>query len=869
MIPRLLSFICFAIVIISGIPILHAKESISVQNVLDLDSVVDLGGLEQDSNWYITKDRFSIETLEKNLPSNSSNTVEWRKYNPPSSLFNLYPDWAGNRNFTAVKLIHLPAKWEAPHISIRLGIISDRDKLYINGNYIGGMGEFGSEYPQAYDRIRIYKIPNSVLKPDSVNTILVELETFFEISGGMEQDRLEIGPSEILEKTFFRDEYVKLLLLMIYLTVGMYFLFLFLRRRKDSENLYFALFTFSLVIYQFLRNQMKYELGIDFYVMKKAEYLVLLLLIPLIFHFLRTFFQYKYHWFYKCTDLILFGVFVSISISSNVIFYDLVNRNVVQPVWVLYIIGTFYILIAKSIKKDLDAMLILGGFFFLVIAAILDVLSTRNIIVFPRMVGYAFIFLILSIAIILANRFVRLNSQVEELNANLEQKVVERTEQLNQTLGEVQKLKVQQDGDYFLTSLLLNPLITNQTVSDKINIEFFTQQKKTFEFKGKTHEIGGDISISSNLQLKGKQYTVFINGDAMGKSIQGAGGALVLGVVFNAVLTRSNSESNKNRHPETWIKETFIDLQRIYESFNGSMLVSIVLGLIEEDTGLLYYINAEHPWSVLYRDGKASFLENELVLRKLGFPGNDFNFFVKTFQLMPDDVIFVGSDGRDDILLGYDEEGHRIINEDENIFVDVVEKSRGDLSIIVKKLETMGQYTDDITLLRIAYSASDITHASESNSNFRTEIEQSKELIKKGKYEETISYLENQTGSNSTENETIASLLGQTYFKLKNWENAYSNLEIALDKKPSNTELLFYASYSAKMIGKFAKAMEYGERSYIREPNNTKNTVNLADIYIKLSQLSKAEFLIDRILAEDPENRNALILKNKLETKQV
>ena len=42
--------------------------------------------------------------------------------------------------------------------------------------------------------------------------------------------------------------------------------------------------------------------------------------------------------------------------------------------------------------------------------------------------------------------------QLEDYAANLEEKVNERTEALNQTLGKVQALKVQQDGDYFLTS---------------------------------------------------------------------------------------------------------------------------------------------------------------------------------------------------------------------------------------------------------------------------------------------------------------------------------------------------------------------------------------------------------------------------------
>lgn len=47
------------------------------------------------------------------------------------------------------------------------------------------------------------------------------------------------------------------------------------------------------------------------------------------------------------------------------------------------------------------------------------------------------------------------------------------------------------------------------------------------------------------------------------------------------------------------------------------MLISMVIGLVDEATGLMYYINAEHPSMALYRDGEARFLDTD-ILRKLG-----------------------------------------------------------------------------------------------------------------------------------------------------------------------------------------------------------------------------------------------------------
>ncbi|HNH07449.1 MAG TPA: HAMP domain-containing protein, partial [Leptospiraceae bacterium] len=155
----------------------------------------------------------------------------------------------------------------------------------------------------------------------------------------------------------------------------------------------------------------------------------------------------------------------------------------------------------------------------------------------------------------LAQTFNQMTSQIQDFTQNLENKVAERTDQLNKSLQEVQTLKIAQDGDYYLTSLLLSPLQPNNNRSSRIKTEFLIEQKKKFTFRKWDSEIGGDICITDTIKLLNKEYTVFINGDAMGKSIQGAGGALVLGVVFNAGLMRSRVEKYQGIHPEAWLKE--------------------------------------------------------------------------------------------------------------------------------------------------------------------------------------------------------------------------------------------------------------------------------------------------------------------------
>ncbi|HMV35195.1 MAG TPA: SpoIIE family protein phosphatase, partial [Turneriella sp.] len=237
--------------------------------------------------------------------------------------------------------------------------------------------------------------------------------------------------------------------------------------------------------------------------------------------------------------------------------------------------------------------------------------------------------------------------RVELINAELtvleeKEQVVTASKKLKTSLDLVNELKTQQDGDYYLTSLLLNPLGVN-AVDEGLNVDvdFFTKQKKNFEFKNQKKTIGGDISIAHTVQFSSGPATIFLNADAMGKSMQGAGGSLVLGAVFQSIIERTRLQASID--PQTWLKNTFLELQKVFESFDCSMLVSVYIAALENNSGMMYYLNAEHPWGVLYREGKAIFLQNRSYYRKLGTPGLQDDIAIDQIQLKPGDIVLLGS----------------------------------------------------------------------------------------------------------------------------------------------------------------------------------------------------------------------------------
>lgn len=66
---------------------------------------------------------------------------------------------------------------------------------------------------------------------------------------------------------------------------------------------------------------------------------------------------------------------------------------------------------------------------------------------------------------------------------------------LNSAYKEIKSLKIQQDADYFLTSLLIKPLSNFDIKSNFYKCEYYIEQKKKFEYKKYKEEIGGDFIL--------------------------------------------------------------------------------------------------------------------------------------------------------------------------------------------------------------------------------------------------------------------------------------------------------------------------------------------------------------------------------------
>lgn len=432
------------------------------------------------------------------------------------------------------------------------------------------------------------------------------------------------------------------------------------------------------------------------------------------------------------------------------------------------------------------------------------------------------------------------NAQLNDYANDLEAKVADRTEELQQSLAEVRKLKIRQDGDYYLTSLLIEPLARNQVKSDSVSVDFLLKQRKSFQYSKWQAEIGGDICIAKSIELGGKTHTAFLNADAMGKSIQGAGGALVIGAVFESILKRTeSSQTMRQMFPERWLKSAYQELAAVFASFRGGMMVTAICGLVDDQTGFTYYLQAEHPDPVLYRQGRARLLTPKHRAGKLGMPLHGGDQFTNTLRLQPGDLLLLGSDGRDDLEI-IDRTGQPVIQEDPQAFVRAVEAAEGDLAGIEARLLATGKLLDDLSFIRIEYHPAKKSQPQASTPKHR--YEQVRAALRLGRHAEAMRLLESDHNGRGTDLRRLRHLI-RACLRAGDVERGLEHALAYAALEPAHAENLITVSKCYEQLGDMRAAIDYAERVHLRRPEHVSNLERLIRLHNTAGEPGRARAL--------------------------
>lgn len=741
------------------------------------------------------------------------------------SLSSLLPGEQGYiwvRGFFDYKIINEP-------VSISLGKIISAEVTYLNRNYLGGTISQTKEQWNYWNLYRHYSVPKEYLV-EGKNEIL--LKVYLDSEGSIPQS-IEIGNREEIDSNHFSkmfyESYLNGVVTVLFLVISLYHLLIYWKRKQDVENLYYAIFCFSYSIYglNFVSWIFGSYLQINYFYFQKFIFTSMFISLYALYRFISVFLKRKDRKWFSILYMIFLIIPLAITLAAPNYNFMYKTRGIIMLFVMPYLMYILFVPIYNFIKyKNVEAKTMLASLVIIFTVALHDILNVVFKWNSSFWLGPGIPVFMGSIMFLLGNKFVDVYNQTDELNETLEQKVVERTKEVMEKMDVIKALNIQQDGDYYLTSLIERPLGTNYNKSKNVKTEFYVEQKKRFQFKNRNSELGGDICISGNLRFgDGKdRYVFFFNGDAMGKSMQGAGGAIVAGTVVNSILARSARNDKIQRiTPKEWITETYLELDGVFKTFDGSMLMSCACGVINEKTGQMWYFNAEHPWGVIYRDGKAEFIESGLNLRKLGtiIEGNTFQ--VQEFQFFNGDIFFAGSDGRDDLDISLN--GGRDMNEDETKFLRAVEKSEGNLNKLVEIIHGMGKVTDDLSLIRIEFHEKVDRTIDEA-----ALVEEGKNLIKSGMIKEGISKLVEHL-NHKPDDLSVLELLSNLYYEQKDYNEASLYMEKILAISPNDTDTIFNLSLCYKHRKEYELSTLFAEKLFSLNPKKISNIINLADNY--------------------------------------
>lgn len=425
----------------------------------------------------------------------------------------------------------------------------------------------------------------------------------------------------------------------------------------------------------------------------------------------------------------------------------------------------------------------------------------------------------------LAVNFDAATYEINTIRNYLTELVDEKTRTLSEAYNELKQLKSRQDGDYYLTSNLIESLTEIRPESETVIVDSLIKQFKIFEFMGHSKEIGGDMNAGYSLRLQGEKYTLVMNADAMGKSLQGAGGVLVLGSALRSLIERTHiTEGLRNLSPERWLKNSFLELHRLFSSFNGSMMASMICLLIHDKSGYTVMINAEHPKGIMLRGVQAEFISNHEGLRKLGNNAVKGRLWVDTFVMKPRDIVILGSDGRDDIVIGYDHDEQPRMNEDERKILQIARAAGGDLPRIFLGLRNAGEIVDDISLVRIEYIGKPKRSAYEDVAPLWKNFKTASNTLEK------IELLREILRIDPDDVSAWRSLL-RLHLKESNLIDAAFIAECLVRIHPERDFFLYMAALVYYRMGNLEKALNFADRLTLRNWQNERYLLLLGNIY--------------------------------------
>jgi class 3 adenylate cyclase len=196
----------------------------------------------------------------------------------------------------------LKKRFRSNDLILRLGRVGQADAVYLNGVFIGSTGLKADTQPGAqladrdlyYDKIRVYRLPDELVKVGEQNIISVRVYAKYNIAPGLSHDKFYISSARKMERSLFWDDFKKIFVIVLMLILGAFYLYWqFLFRADDNATKYFALSSIAAAVNTFMLSQIVYSIMPNALWIKKFEYATFIIFVHLVMEFLVHFTKVK------------------------------------------------------------------------------------------------------------------------------------------------------------------------------------------------------------------------------------------------------------------------------------------------------------------------------------------------------------------------------------------------------------------------------------------------------------------------------------------------------------------------------------------------------------------------------------------------
>ncbi len=404
------------------------------------------------------------------------------------------------------------------YLMVTLDSVGSAYRIWVNGTLVGGLGTMVAHTPTSVNDAEVPQIRLNLLnitpKTQQLD-IVVQVSNYSFRESGMFGDILIGSPYATVRHVFNHYIVQDLVLIGVFIVVGLYHAMIYLLSRRDSELLWLAGACLAVAVRAILLNKFLIHLLLPdvqwttlMYVQYIARFSALLMYIQL----MRTLYRQDVNVIvHKICIAVLLGAVLYVRSVPPQIFTLTFNIQTLIIVIILF----YYLFVVGytlHLRSREGARLNALSMVFIIIAIVHDFYLYTNRVQSTQFVPYAILMALLTQALIISYRYTRFQQQnvllaknLQDINRNLEEKVIARTDDLNTSNAKLVALTNQRS--LLMTNIahdMGSPMIGVQSSLHVLTTAALDTQETQYVFKVLTDRVNYVKQLIDDLFRLGK-----------------------------------------------------------------------------------------------------------------------------------------------------------------------------------------------------------------------------------------------------------------------------------------------------------------------------------------------------------------------------